>query len=126
MTRRSNFEDAIRDLEAALALFQSVRAVESTARTHLARARATRQAGSMDEAMAILDEGRAYSAEYEMRELEARFVMETATIFADTGEIEKARPLVKEARTLFASLSDLHPAIEQLDRFLAALSKSDP
>jgi tetratricopeptide (TPR) repeat protein len=123
--RRSQFADARGDLDEALILYRTARDLESAARTILAQARISRQEGRLDDAMSLLRGGRKYAADYEMRELEAQFVMESALIRMDTGEMGAARPLVAEALALFGSLSDRHPAIGRLDAMLSVLSKGE-
>jgi tetratricopeptide (TPR) repeat protein len=68
-----------------------------------------------------ITKGRAFAAEYQMRELETLFVMQSALIAMDTDNLSKARSLVTEARSIYVSLSDRHPVLERLDRLLEIL-----
>jgi tetratricopeptide (TPR) repeat protein len=121
LVRRAAFEDAIGDLENALSLYRVTRDLESVGSTLLTLGRVERERQNLESAARRITEGRAFAAEYQMRELEAQFVMQSALIAMDTDNLSKARSLVTEARSIYGSLSDRHPALERLDRLLEIL-----
>jgi len=121
LVRRDVFDDAIADLEDAFSLYRVTRDLESEGSTLLSLGRAERERQNLESAARRIAEGRAFAAEYQMRELEAQFVMQSALIAMDTDNQAKAGPLVKEARAIYASLSDRHPGLERLDRLLEIL-----